>query len=104
MANLEIISTQTTVLAEKIINGNKANFTWNYQNGSIPGSVNFNAMRGVPGDENHTGNSTISGVFYPDNGKFDVQNHNFMDGDFELYDQILSTCRDIVVGITEPAQ
>ncbi|MCZ2084166.1 MAG: hypothetical protein LC112_07810 [Flavobacteriales bacterium] len=96
MENLEIISTQITVQAKKITNGNTANFSWNYKEGELPPAVNFNVQRGVVGEPTHTGNNVITGAFYPETEKFDVQNNNFQEGDFELYQNLLIICYGII--------
>lgn len=99
MENLEIISTQVTVQAKQVINGNTANFSWNHNQGELPQAVNFNVNRGLVGAPSYTGNGIISGAFYTQSGKFDVQNNNFQDGDFDLYQDILTTCKEIVINI-----
>lgn len=97
MENLEIISTSITVQAKATINGNTANFAYNHLEGSLPGAINFNVKRGIEGSEpSYSGNNVISGAYYPENGKFDVQNNNFQDGDFDLYQNVLAICKGIV--------
>ena len=95
MENLEIISTQVTVQAKQVINGNTANFSWNHNQGELPQAVNFNVQRGLVGTPSYTGNGIISGAFYTKSGKFDVQNNNFQDGDLEIYAEILNICKAI---------
>lgn len=99
METLEIISTQITVQAKRVINGNTANFSWNYQEGEIPQLVNFNVQRGVVGEPTYTGNNIISGAFYSDTEKFDIQNNNFKDGDIELYAEIVLVCKFLTTEI-----
>lgn len=99
MENLIIISTSITVQAKQVINGNTANFSWNHNQGELPQAVNFNVNRGLVGAPSYTGNGIISGAFYTQSGKFDVQNNNFQDGDFDLYQDILTTCKEIVINI-----
>lgn len=96
MSNLEVISTQTTVQAKKVINGNTASFAWNYNQGHLPKAVNFNVQRGIVGEDEFTGNNIITGAFYPEVEKLDVQNNNFQEGDFVLYQSILTTCKGII--------
>lgn len=97
MENLEIISTQMTVQAKKTINGNTVNFSWNYKEGELPPAVNFNVQRGVVGGEQpFTGNNIISGAFYANTDKFDVNNNNFVEGDLVIYAEILTTCKGII--------
>lgn len=99
MENLTIISTSITVQAKQVINGNTANFSWNHNQGELPQAVNFNVNRGLVGEPSYIGNAIISGAFYTQSGKFDVQNNNFQDGDFDLYQDILTTCKEIVINI-----
>lgn len=102
MNTLEIISTQTTVQAKQIINGNTANFSWNKDDAAPVAAINFYVQRGEAGDEGFTGNSVITGAYYPESGKFDVQNNNFQEGDFAVYVGILDTCKGIAApGETE---
>lgn len=98
MENLEIISTQVTVQAKQEINGNTANFAWNFEEGKVPKVVNFNVQRNT-GTPLFTGNNVITGAFYSETEKFDVQNSNFKDGDFALYEAVLATCRGIVTDV-----
>lgn len=100
MENLEIISTQTTVNAKKVSLGNTVNYTWNFREDGVPKIINFNTQRGSLGDPIFTGNSAISGAYYSDTKKLDIQNNNFQSGDFELYAQILLTCEEI----TQPTE
>lgn len=99
MENLEIISTQVTVQAKKVINGNTANFSWNHQQGELPMVVNFNIQRGLVGEPSYTGNQIVSGAFYTESEKFDVNNNNFQDGDFEIYAELLAVCKSLVAEI-----
>lgn len=100
MENLQIISTSITVQAKQEINGNTANFAWNYVEGDLPKAINFNVQRGIEGGEQpFIGNNVISGAYYPENGKFDVQNNSLQDGDFELYNSLLITCKGIVTDL-----
>ena len=99
MENLTIISTSITVQAKQVINGNTANFSWNHNQGELPQAVNFNVNRGLVGEPSYIGNAIIAGAFYTQSGKFDVQNNNFQDGDFDLYQDILTTCKEIVINI-----
>ncbi|QNS40181.1 hypothetical protein H0S70_07140 [Chryseobacterium manosquense] len=101
MENLEIISTQVTVQAKKVIKGNTANFSWNHEQGELPQVVNFNVNRGLLGEPSYTGNGIISGAFYTQSGKFDVQNNNFQDGDLEIYAEILSVCKEITENLNK---
>lgn len=100
MENLEIISTQVTVQAKREINGNNVNLSWHFNQGSVPKAVNFSVQRNV-GTDVFTGNNVITGAFYSESEKFDVQNSNFKDGDFALYEAILASCREIVNEIEE---
>lgn len=97
MENLEIISTQISVQAKRVINGNTANFSWNNKEGEVPQVVNFNVQRGIVGEPDYTGNNIISGAFYSDTEKFDVQNNNVKEGDFAIYQEVLNSCKEIVV-------
>lgn len=102
MKNLEIISTQITVQAKNTVNNNTVDFAWSYLEGQLPSVVNFNVQRGVIGSEQpFTGNNIISGAFYSETEKFDVQNNSFLVGDFDLYQDILNTCKTIVSDIQE---
>ena len=96
MENLDIISTQTTIQARQNIGGNTANFSWSKNEADEITAVNFNVQRGQPGQPEFTGNQVITGAYYPQNQKFDVQNNNVQDGDFALYAEILATCKEIV--------
>lgn len=100
MENLTIISTSITVQAKQIINGNTANFAWNYLENQIPNAINFNIKRGLEGSPTYLGNIVISGAYYPDSEKYDIQNNSFQDGDFDLYQNILTTCKEIVINIS----
>lgn len=104
MENLEIISTQVTVQAKKVIKGNTVNFSWNHEQGELPQVVNFNVNRGIIGEPSYTGNGIISGAYYTQSGKFDVQNNNFQDGDLEIYAEILNVCKGITQEIEEAAK
>ncbi len=95
MENLEIISTHTTVQGKKLINGNTVNFTWNTNGDEAIKAINFNLQRGQPTEPNYLGNNVITGAYYPETGKFDVQNNNFQDGDLDVYGEILATVREI---------
>lgn len=95
MENLEIITRSITVQARKIINGNTVTLAWNHSEGSAPQAINFNVQRGTSGEVNFMGNNAISGAFYPENGKFDVQNNNVQEGDLVMYADLLATCREI---------
>ena len=103
MENLEIISTQVTVQAKQVINGNTVNLSWNFNQGSIPKAVNFSVQRNAE-TPLFTGNNVITGAFFSETEKFDVQNGNFKDGDFALYEEILAICRGIVNQIEEAAR
>lgn len=102
--NLNIISTSITVQAQKEISGNVAEFAWNYQEGQLPTAVNFNVKRGLAGSEGFTGNQMITGAYYPETAKFDVNNNNFVAGDLDIYQELLATCQDIVSGLTPIAE
>lgn len=104
MENLTIISTSITVQAKQEINGNTANFAWNHNQGELPQAVNFNVQRGLIGEPSYTGNAIISGAFYTQSGKFDVQNNNFQDGDLEVYAEILNVCKAITQEIENLAK
>ena len=101
MENLEIISTQVTVQAKQVVNGNTVNFAWNYMQSNIPQVVNFNVQRGIENGEPFTGNNIISGAFYTQTEKFDVNNNNYQEGDFNLYQSILITCKSIVADLQQ---
>ena len=97
MKNLKITSTAITVQGKQIIADNTINYAWNYLEGKTPSVVNFNLQRGVAGGElSFTGNSIISGAFYTESEKFDIVNNNFKQGDFDLYQEILNTCKEII--------
>lgn len=105
MENLEIISTQVTVQAKRIINENTANFSWNHEQGSLPQTVNFNVQRGVNNGEGlFSGNNVITGAYYAQSKKFDIQNNNFNEGDLLIYNEILTVCQSIVEEIEETAK
>lgn len=95
MGTLEIISSQKTVNARQQIAGNTVNFTWNNLDEETPSIINFNVQRGYLGEPEYTGNFIISGAYYADQNKFDIQNNNFADGDFDLYANILLTCKNL---------
>lgn len=95
MENLEIVSTHTTVQGKKLINGNNVNFTWNTNINEPIKAINFNLQRGQPTEPNYLGNNVITGAYYPESGKFDVQNNNIQDGDLDVYAEILDTVREI---------
>ncbi|SKB63704.1 hypothetical protein SAMN05660477_00413 [Soonwooa buanensis] len=98
--NLEITSTSITVQAREIVNDNTVNYAWNFIEGQLPQAINFNVQRGVSGGDNpFTGNNVISGAYYPDTGKYDVNNNYFTEGDFTLYQSILTTCKGIVTDV-----
>lgn len=98
--SLEIISTSITVQAKETVNENTINYAWNFIEGGLPQAINFNVQRGIVGGDNpFTGNNVISGAYYPENGKYDVQNNNFIDGDLTLYQSILNTCQSIVTDV-----
>lgn len=97
--NLQIISTSITVQAQKEISGNVAEFAWNYQEGQLPTAFNFNVKRGLSGSEGYTGNQMITGSYYPETAKFDVSNNNFVEGDLDIYQDLLETCKEIVSGL-----
>lgn len=99
MENLEITSTQITVQAKKIINGNTANFSWSHKEGELPPVINFNIQRGIVGDPTFTGNNIISGAFYTESEKFDVNNNNLKDGDIDLYAEIVLVCKFLTTEI-----
>lgn len=99
METLTIISTQISVMAEQTINGNTASFAWNYNQGHLPKAVNFNVQRGIVGEDGFTGNNIITGAFYPEVEKLDVQNNNFQEGDFVLYQNLLTTCKGIITDL-----
>lgn len=99
MENLEIVSTHTTVQGKKLINGNTANFSWNTNINEPIKAINFNLQRGQPTELNYLGNNVITGAYYPETGKFDVQNNNIQEGDFEMYAEILATVREIATPI-----
>lgn len=94
METLEIISTQLTVQARQIINGNTANFSWNTEEGQIPPVINFNVQRGVAGDEEFNGNNVISGAYYTEQNKIDTFNY---DADLDIQSEIVSVCKSICV-------
>ncbi len=96
MENLTITNQTTTVQAVKQINGNTANFSWQKTDGEEITAVNFNVQRGIVGEAEFNGNNIVNGAYYPQSGKFDVQNNNFTEGDFELYAGVLETCKEIV--------
>lgn len=95
MENLTIISTNVAVQAQEIINGNTVDYTWSAEQGEIPQAVNYTLKRGVVGDTDFTGNVAILGAYYPEPGKFDFLNNRAEDGDSELYNAILATCKEI---------
>ncbi|TDX83996.1 hypothetical protein [Epilithonimonas xixisoli] len=94
--NLQIMSTSITVQAQKEISGNTAEFAWNYQEGKLPTAINFNLKRGIVGLEGFTGNQMMTGAYYPESGKFDVNNNNFVAGDLDIYQDLLETCQFII--------
>ncbi len=95
MQNLTITNRQTTVNATQEINGNTANFSWTKNEGEDISAINFYVQRGVVGGEGFTGNNVISGQYYPQSAKFDVQNNNLQAGDLEMYADILAICEGI---------
>lgn len=95
MENLEIISTITSVQGKEVINQNTAVYSWNFNGNEKPEVVNFQVRRGVVGNPNYTGNNVITGAYYSNNQKFDVQNNSFQSGDFVLYQAIIDRCVDI---------
>lgn len=101
MENLEIISTSITKSAKEVLNGNTISYHWNYEEGQQIIVVNFSLNRGVAGDPSFNGNTTITGAYYSENSKFDIQNNNFQEGDFILYQSILDNCQSITSLITE---
>lgn len=102
MENLEIISSHQTIQARQIIEGNTANFSWSFIEGETPNAVNFNVQRSVVGNPAYTGNMIITGAYYAQSEKFDVQNNNYCEGDMELYQGILTTCKEIITPTPEP--
>lgn len=95
MENLTIISTTQTVQAQEEINGNTVNYSWYSNQNESPTAVNFSVNRGTNGSTEFTGNAVISGAYYPESGKFDIQNHNFLESDLVLYGEIWETCKTI---------
>lgn len=94
---LEIKSTNTSVQAQKIINGDTADFFWNSPTGTLPSAVNFALSRGKVADEIFTGNHVVTGAFYPGTNKLDIQNNNFIDTDLEIYAALIETCKEIAL-------
>lgn len=100
MKNLKRL--QTHVIEQEIINGNTIEYTYlttssNHQ----PDAINFSIKRGQVGEDEYNANNTITGVYYPDIGKFDVQNNSFQDGDFDIYKAVLATCQGIMLELAE---
>lgn len=92
---LQIITKSITVMATSEVNGNTAEFSWYYEDGQIPAIINFSIKRGKAGDNEFTGNQIITGSYYSESGKFDVNNNNFKEGDLVMYQEILDACKEI---------
>ncbi len=97
MENLTILSTNVSKSAKEVINGNTVNYSWSYEEGKEPSAINFNVIRGVEGDEEYNGNTVVFGQYYPDSGKFDVQNNDFKKDDLTLYDAIYDRCVELSI-------
>lgn len=105
MENLTITNRQTTVTAMQKIGGHTANFSWTKNEGEDISAVNFNVQRGVTGQPEFTGNHFISGQYYPQSAKFDIQNNNLQAGDLEMYAEILAICESVATeNVAEPAK
>lgn len=99
MENLTIVSTTTNVQATEIINGNTVNYSYNYEEGKAPLAVVFNLQRGEQGSEGFTGQNAMSGTYYPQNDKFDVNTSSYQPGDGALQEAIYETCKAIVASL-----
>lgn len=105
MENLTIVSTTTNVQAKEVINGNTVNYSYNYEAGEAPLAVVFNVQRGVQGGEGFTGQNAMSGTYFPQNDKFDVNTSSYQSGDGAIQEAIYATCKAIIVSLTpEPEE
>lgn len=78
MENLEIIVTDITVKAKQEINSNLISYD------RLFNVINFNVFRNDL--------KVITGTYFIDINKLDIQNNNYQLGDFELYKTILESC------------
>lgn len=102
MEHLEIVSTTTNVQAKEEINGNVVNYSYNHEAGKAPLAVVFNVQRG---GEGFTGQNAMSGTYFPQNDKFDVNTSSFQFGDGALQEAIYATCKAIIASLTpEPEE
>lgn len=101
MENLEILHSSISTTAKKIISGHTVEFYWQNELNADPNMVSFVVKRHEVGNPDFTGNQIITGAYFSDMKKFDVQNNNFVEGDLELYQEILAVCEEITEPKTE---
>lgn len=91
MENLTIVSTTTNVQAKEVIGENTVIYSYNFEEGKAPLAVVFNLQRKE---------GQMSGTYYPNNGKFDVNTTAYQPGDGALQEQIFTTCKNISDSLT----
>lgn len=86
MENLTIVSTTTNVQAKEQIGENTVVYSYNHEEGKQPLAIVFNLQRE---------GGQMSGTYYPQNEKFDVNTTAYQPGDGGLQEKIFTTCKGI---------
>ncbi len=101
-----IISDNRQIQSKAIISGNTVTFNYSYNVSpqKAPYLIGFTVQRGKAGDQDFTGNNSITGSYYPENDTFDSKTVGTKPGDEALKESILAECKAIVAELTTPAQ
>ena len=96
----ELIEIQkiTIIHAQKNISGHKAAFIYTYSNEGLFDNVQFNIFKNIQNegpDSEPNKSEKISGKYIFSTGKLEVSDNNLKDGDLNLYQEIIDTCKGI---------